>query len=53
MDWQSIAADLRENYWLYLSLPLISAVIGYVTKVVAIQMMFRPIEFFGIKPWLG
>lgn len=53
MDWQAIAADFRAHIWLYLSLPLISAIIGYVTKVVAIQMMFRPIEFFGIKPWFG
>lgn len=53
MDWQAIATDFRAHIWLYLSLPLISAIIGYVTKVVAIQMMFRPIEFFGIKPWFG
>lgn len=53
MDWQAIAADFQANFWLYLSLPLISAIIGYVTKVVAIQMMFRPIEFFGLKPWFG
>tara|TARA_R110000787_G_scaffold6770_6_gene23495 strand:+ start:5027 stop:6334 length:1308 start_codon:yes stop_codon:yes gene_type:complete len=42
---------------LYLSMPIVSAVVGYVTNVVAIWMMFNPIEFFGIKPpflgWQG
>ena len=30
-----------------------AAAIGYVTKVVAIHMMFAPLEFVGIKPFLG
>lgn len=46
-------ADFQANMWLYISIPFISGIIGYVTKVVAIQMMFSPIEFVGIKPFLG
>ncbi len=38
---------------LYLSMPVIAAVIGYVTKRVAIEMMFRPVEFVGLPPYLG
>ena len=34
-------------------MPLIAAVIGYVTKLAAIRMMFRPINFVGIPPFLG
>ncbi|MFQ6273519.1 DUF445 domain-containing protein [Kutzneria viridogrisea] len=34
-------------------MPFIAAVVGYVTKRVAIKMMFEPIEFVGIKPVLG
>ena len=34
-------------------MPFIAAIIGYGTKIVAIKMMFEPIEFFGIKPFLG
>ncbi|HCT75755.1 MAG TPA: DUF445 domain-containing protein [Micromonosporaceae bacterium] len=35
-------------------MPFIAAIIGYVTKLAAIQMMFRPISFVGIaKPFLG
>jgi len=52
-DWQAIGADIRQNFWIYLSLPFVSAIIGYVTKVVAIRMMFQPIKFIGIKPYLG
>lgn len=38
----------------YLSLPVISAIVGYVTNVLAIRMMFHPVEFVGLKePYLG
>ncbi|WP_370940638.1 DUF445 family protein [Amycolatopsis sp. cg13] len=34
-------------------MPFIAALIGYVTKRVAIEMMFQPLEFVGIRPFLG
>ncbi|WP_239574163.1 DUF445 family protein [Actinokineospora baliensis] len=36
-------------------MPLVAAVIGYVTKRAAIEMMFRPLEFVGVGPlgWQG
>ena len=47
-------ADFQLNLWLYLSMPVTSGIIGYVTNVIAIKMMFHPLEFFGIKPpYLG
>ena len=46
-------AEFQADMWLYISIPFISGIIGYVTKVVAIQMMFSPMEFVGIKPFLG
>ncbi|MGB7755162.1 MAG: DUF445 family protein [Salinisphaera sp.] len=50
VDWLHLSADT----WRYLSLPVISALVGYVTNVVAIRMMFHPIEFLGVaRPWLG
>jgi uncharacterized membrane protein YheB (UPF0754 family) len=48
-----ILADAREHWLLYASLPLLAALIGYVTKLVAVEMMFRPIEFVGRPPVLG
>lgn len=47
-------ADFQLNMWLYLSMPITSGVVGYVTNVIALKMMFHPLEFFGIKPpYLG
>ncbi|MBO0873916.1 MAG: DUF445 family protein [Pseudonocardia sp.] len=36
-------------------MPFIAAAIGYLTKLVAIEMMFKPIDFVGRKPfgWQG
>lgn len=50
---QAIVADFGRNWYIYLSMPLVAAVIGYLTKIVAIEMMFRPLEFRGIRPYLG
>lgn len=36
-----------------LSIPLISAFVGWITNYLAVKMMFFPIEFVGIKPFLG
>lgn len=52
-SWNQILVDVELNWWLYLSMPFVAAAIGYVTKIVAIKMMFEPIEFVGIKPLLG
>ncbi|HEX5359892.1 MAG TPA: DUF445 domain-containing protein [Fluviicoccus sp.] len=45
--------EFQAHMWLYISIPFISGFIGYVTKVVAIEMMFSPLEFVGIKPFFG
>lgn len=45
----SIIADFQQHFWLYLSIPFISGFIGYITKIIAIQMMFAPLEFKGIR----
>jgi uncharacterized membrane protein YheB (UPF0754 family) len=39
--------------WVYISIPLIAAVIGWSTKILVIKMMFEPVEFKGIPPYLG
>ena len=49
----AILRDLRENWYIVASIPLVAALIGYVTKLVAIRMMFQPVEFVGVKPYLG
>ncbi|WP_091457586.1 DUF445 domain-containing protein [Actinokineospora iranica] len=48
MDWQGLLADFGTHWHVYLSMPLIAAAIGYVTKRAAIEMMFQPLEFVGV-----
>lgn len=53
MSWATVAADFQAHWWSYLGMPLIAGFVGYVTKLLALEMMFRPLEFAGIPPWLG
>ena len=56
MSWVQMELFTRiEDNWIVLLIPLISAFIGWFTNVVAIKMMFYPVNFFGIKPlgWQG
>lgn len=48
-----MAQDIAAHWPLYTAIPFIAAMIGYLTKRVAIEMMFRPLEFVGIPPLLG
>jgi uncharacterized membrane protein YheB (UPF0754 family) len=53
--WSDITADFKVNWLIYLSMPFVAAFVGYSTKLVALQMLYRPIEFVGIGPfgWQG
>ena len=44
-----IAADVQQNWLLYASMPFVAAGIGYGTKIVAIRMMFEPLEYAGLQ----
>ena len=50
---EGIIADIGRHWQVYATMPFIAALIGYATKRVAIEMMFRPLEFVGVKPFLG
>jgi uncharacterized membrane protein YheB (UPF0754 family) len=47
--------DFGFNFATYslLSIPIISAIVGWSTNFLAVKMMFYPIEFIGIKPVFG
>jgi uncharacterized membrane protein YheB (UPF0754 family) len=53
--WDQIKADFGLNWFVYVSMPFVAAFVGYTTKLVALQMLYRPIEFVGIGPfgWQG
>ncbi len=54
MDWRPVLDDFVAHWPVYVSMPFIAAIIGYLTKRVAIEMMFRPLGFVGIaRPVLG
>ena len=44
----AVLDDLARHWQLYAAIPFIAALIGYVTKRVAIEMMFKPLEFVGV-----
>jgi uncharacterized membrane protein YheB (UPF0754 family) len=47
-----LLSRIQDNS-IVLLIPLISALVGWFTNVVAIKMMFHPVEFVGIPPYLG
>lgn len=49
LSWPEIIADVQQHWVLYLSMPIVAAFIGYVTKLVAIRMMFEPLDFVGLN----
>jgi uncharacterized membrane protein YheB (UPF0754 family) len=53
MSLAEIVDDVQRNWLLYASMPVVAAIIGYTTKLIAIRMMFEPIEFVGKPPYLG
>lgn len=50
---ENLVAAFQANPWAYIAIPFISAGVGWATNVIAIKMMFYPIEFLGIKPIFG
>jgi len=53
VDITAILDDIGTHWHVYLTMPFIAALIGYLTKRVAIEMMFKPLEFTGLKPIFG
>ncbi|MBK1850453.1 MULTISPECIES: DUF445 domain-containing protein [unclassified Marinobacter] len=43
----------NPEFWQYLSIPVIAALIGWFTNWLAIKMTFLPLEFVGKPPLLG
>lgn len=48
--WEWITAN-----WALITIPVVSAIVGWGTNVLALKMTFYPLEFIGIKPigWQG
>jgi len=46
--WAEIQADIAEHWYIYLAMPFVAALIGYLTKVIAVEMLYRPLEYKGV-----
>ena len=44
-----MGVELEYEWWEYFLIPWIAGLVGYFTNVLALQMTFYPIEFFGIE----
>lgn len=53
--WSEIKADFGANWLVYLSMPFVAAFVGWSTKIVALEMLYQPLEFKGVGPlgWQG
>jgi uncharacterized membrane protein YheB (UPF0754 family) len=43
----------NPDFWRYASIPFVAAVVGWATNWVAIKLTFQPLEFRGLRPFLG
>lgn len=49
--WTELTA--RPDFWGFVSIPIVAAVVTWVHVWMAMQMVFWPLEFIGIPPYLG
>ncbi|CAN3127959.1 DUF445 domain-containing protein [Mycobacterium sp. smrl_JER01] len=54
-SWEEIKQDASAYWFIYLSMPFVAAFVGWSTKILAVEMIYRPLEFKGIGPigWQG
>ena len=41
----------EDEWWIYFLIPWIAAIVGWGTNVIALEMTFRPMEFWGCELW--
>lgn len=53
--WSEIKDDFSVNWLVYVSMPFVAAFVGWSTKIVALEMLYRPVEHKGVGPfgWQG
>jgi uncharacterized membrane protein YheB (UPF0754 family) len=51
-SWSELKVDFSANWLIYASMPFVAAFVGYTTKLLFLQMLYRPLEFRGIG-WFG
>ena len=46
--WILAVEDMKKNPWSYISIPIVAAMVGYITNYVGVKMLFYPIKWRGI-----
>jgi uncharacterized membrane protein YheB (UPF0754 family) len=49
--WAELTA--RPDFWGFVSIPFVAAIVTWAHVWMAMQMVFYPLQFLGIPPWLG
>ena len=47
------ATIYNPDFWKHASIPFVAGIIGWATNWAAIKMTFKPLEFVGVRPFLG
>lgn len=52
-QWALSTEDMKVNPWQYWSIPIMAAIVGYVTNWLGVSMLFYPIQWIGVplKRW--
>lgn len=48
MRWNRALEDMKRNPWSYITIPIVAAMVGYITNYVGVKMLFYPIKWRGI-----
>jgi uncharacterized membrane protein YheB (UPF0754 family) len=48
MRWIRALDDMKRNPWSYVTIPIVAAMVGYITNYVGVKMLFYPIKWRGI-----
>jgi hypothetical protein len=48
MRWIRALDDMKRNPWSYITIPIVAAMVGYITNYVGVKMLFYPIKWRGI-----
>ena len=46
--WSLALQDMKKKPWTYISIPIVAALVGYITNYVGVKMLFYPIKWRGI-----
>lgn len=43
--------EFKRNPWTFLSIPIVAGLVGYITNLLGVKMLFYPIKYLGLNIW--